>query len=213
MSTEPAARFSLRALPIPAKVVVTCFLLAVGGGYTAAMVQLHMQDSKSGEMMPTIHDVILKYTGKKWFETDPPQPKCRLETLIMGPVEGAPWNGTGSMAPAFFHKDGGEWNKLNAVEKAKAEAERNGEREVIRQWINAPTDARKKAHEDNKFTTSKPPQAITDEFKHPDGSFKVKSILDVRCVRCHSKDSAQDKFPLEAHEQIEKYLVVPPTVS
>ena len=71
--TDAVQRFSLRDLPFPAKLVVTCFLLAVGGGYTAAMVQLHMQDSKSGEPMPTVADVILKYTGKKWFETAPPR--------------------------------------------------------------------------------------------------------------------------------------------
>ncbi len=31
--SEAAARFSLRDLPLPAKLVITCFLLAVGGGY------------------------------------------------------------------------------------------------------------------------------------------------------------------------------------
>ena len=54
--TEPTAppRFTLRALPLPAKLVVTCFLMAVGLGYSSAMVQLHMQDSRSGKPMPTV---------------------------------------------------------------------------------------------------------------------------------------------------------------
>src|SRR5579872_7124604 len=103
--------FCIRDLPLPPKLVITCFLLAVGAGYTAAMVQLHMQDSKSGEMMPTMQDVILKFTGKKWFETNPPKPVSKLEKLVMGQIEGAPWNGTGSMAPAFFSKDGGGFEK------------------------------------------------------------------------------------------------------
>src|SRR5580693_1805794 len=103
--------FAIRDLPIPAKLVITCFLLAVGGGYFSAMVQLHFQDSKSGEAMPTVQDVILKFTGKKWFETDPPKPVSKLEKLVAGPIEGAPWNGNGSMAPAFFSKDGAGFDK------------------------------------------------------------------------------------------------------
>ena len=67
MSQPTPTRFTLRQLPLPAKLVVSGFLLAVGLGYTAAMVQLHMQDSRSGELMPTMKDVVLKFTGKKWY--------------------------------------------------------------------------------------------------------------------------------------------------
>lgn len=95
-------RFSLRALPLPAKLVVTCFLLAVGLGYSSAMIQLHMQDSRSGKPMPTVDDVVAKFTGKRWLHETPPRPVSQLEKLIMGPAEGAPFNGTGSMAPVFF---------------------------------------------------------------------------------------------------------------
>src|SRR5438128_5081217 len=110
MMTDPtptAPRFVLRDLPLPAKVVVTCFLLAVGLGYTAAMVQLHFRDSKSGEPMPTMDDVVLKFTGKKWFKTanELPKPTSTFVKLITAPEEGPAFNGAGTMAPAFFNKD------------------------------------------------------------------------------------------------------------
>ena len=98
--------YTLRDLPLPVKVVASVFLMAVGLGYTSAMVQLHMQDSKSGKPLPTVADVVLKYTGKKWFETDPPRPVSKLERLVMGSNDAnAVFNGTGSMGPAFFSKD------------------------------------------------------------------------------------------------------------
>src|SRR5437870_2435166 len=87
----PAPRFTLRQLPLPAKLVVTCFLLAVGLGYSSAMVQLHMQDARSGKPMPTVADVVAKFTGKRWHESAPPRQVSKLEKLIMGPAEGAPF--------------------------------------------------------------------------------------------------------------------------
>lgn len=220
MSMELPTRFSLRDLPFPAKLVITCFLLAVGGGYSAAMVQLHMQDSKTGAPMPTVHDVIQKYTGKKFFETDPPKPVCLFEKLVMGPIEGAPWNRTGSMAPAFFAKDGGEFNRLikgapsEVIERVKAE--RNGERDVIQQWIHAAPEERKKAYDEDRFhpDAAQAPKTITNDFKHAEpGSYKVKSILVDRCERCHSKDGAQSAYPLETYEQLLGCLIAPPSVS
>jgi hypothetical protein len=206
--------FAIRDLPIPAKLVITCFLLAVGGGYTSAMVQLHFQDSKSGEMMPTMKDVVLKFTGKKFFETDPPKPVSKLEKLVMGPIEGTPWNGNGSMAPAFFSKDGGDYSRGIKEDKARIDAERNGEREAVVLWINASPEVRKKAYDEDKLMVEadKSPKAITADFKH-DGVIRIKKILFERCERCHSKDGAQSAWPLETYEQVSKYLTVPPTIT
>ena len=78
---------TLRDLPLPVKVVATVFLLAVGVGYSSAMLQLHLQDSKSGKPMPTPDDVVLKFTGKKPYDPNaplPPAPASRLEALITG---------------------------------------------------------------------------------------------------------------------------------
>ena len=71
--------YTLRDLPLPVKVVVSVFLMAVGVGYTSALVQLHMQDARDGKPMPTVDDVVRKYTGKvRHNPNDPNQrPKSR----------------------------------------------------------------------------------------------------------------------------------------
>jgi hypothetical protein len=210
--------FSLRYLPGPIKLVVTLFLVAVGLGYLAALVQLHVQDSRSGTPLPTVADVILKYTGKQWLDTAPPPPVSQLEKLIMGPIEGAPWNGTGSMAPAFFHKDGAgfkrEYEKADPDTQKRLWAEREGERKALQLWIHAPEEQRRRAYETDRFLP--PPEAapthITPDYRYADGAIKVQSILKDRCARCHAAGAEQENYPLETYEQIAKYLVVPPSV-
>ena len=190
---EAAKRFSLRDLPIPAKLVVTCFLLAVGGGYSAAMVQLHMQDSKSGEPMPTVHDVILKYTGKKWFENESDLPKrvSKLEQLIMGSTDpNALFGSSGSMGPAFFTKDQSQGPKnyrrliqATPEKKAAIDAQREGERQVLGAWINSDEEYRRDAYHADRFVppADRMPKAIDPDWKNGDG-FKVKSLIETRCV-------------------------------
>jgi len=216
--SHPQNSFTLRCLPGPARLVLTIFLIAVGLGYLAALVQLHVQDSRSVTPLPTVADVILKYTGKQWLDTAPPPPISQLEKLIMGPIEGAPWNGTGSMAPAFFHKDGAgfkrEYEQADPETQKRLMAERNGEREALRLWIRTPDEQRRAAYEADRFIP--PPQAapshITPDYRHLDGAIKVKSILDDRCARCHAAGAEQENYPLETYEQIAKYLVVPPSI-
>ncbi len=210
--------FCLRNLPFPAKLVVTCFLLAVGGGYVAAMVQLHFQDSRTGEAMPTVHDVVLKFTGKKWLETEPPKPESKFVKLITAPEVGPPFNGSGTMSPAFFNKDDGEFNKIvrgSEDQRARLRAEREGERSALVLWAKAPAEERKKAFEDDHFgiAVEAMPRAITTRFKSPDGAVLVRSIINARCGRCHGKGGAQEGIPLESYEQIDKYLSVPATVT
>ena len=56
MSTTPTpdpARYTLRDLPLPAKLVVTTFLISVGLGYLWAMAQIHFKHASAGEPMPT----------------------------------------------------------------------------------------------------------------------------------------------------------------
>src|SRR5262245_14928605 len=141
--TDTAAPFTLRRLPLPAKLVITCFLLAVGVGYTAAMVQLHVQDSKSGKPMPDVHDVILKYTGKKWFqsEAEPPKQVSTFERLITAD-EQLPFGSAGTMAPAFTTKDPAFTRAVRGAGPAQPSirAEREGERAVLVLWANTPPD-------------------------------------------------------------------------
>ncbi len=217
MASAPSV-WNLRELPLPARWVLTCFLLAVGIGYGAALVQLHVQDAASGTLLPTVADVVLKYTGKRWFDAAPPRPVSQLEKLIMGPVEGAPWNGTGSMAAAFFHKDGAgfkrEYERADDAAKQRLWAEREGERTALRLWIQLPDEQRRASYEHDRFVPppQEAPSTITPDYRHDDGAIRVRSILNDRCVRCHGAGSEQENFPLETYEQIAKYLEVPVAV-
>jgi len=204
-----ASRFTLRDLPFPAKLVITCFLLSVGLGYSTAMVQLHFQDAKSGEPMPTMHDVVLKFTGKKWFDTEPPRPVSKFTQLIT--ASSGTFGSNGTMLPAFFEKDpsftkatrgGGDLTQLRG--------EREGERDALVLWANAAPDVRKTAYENDHFAIPADwmPKAFTEKFKKGD-VVKVKSILEVRCVSCHGKGQPQESYPLETYDQIDKYLGVP----
>jgi cytochrome c553 len=215
---ETARRFTLRDLPIPAKLVISCFLLAVGGGYTAAMVQLHMQDSRSGEALPSEADVVLKYTGKRWFtdDKDLPKPVSLFVKLITAP-EDAPFGSNGTMSPAFTTKD----NDFNKHDRAgsgeRLRPERHGERDVLVHWAQSPPETRKTDYEKDHFAiqdAGKRPKTITARFKSSEDSYRVKSIIEARCVRCHSPngdDPAAANFPLQTYEQIDKYLATPAT--
>src|SRR5574338_219032 len=101
MSETTATRWTLRQLPLPAKLVVTLFLLTVGLGYSSAMVQMHFQHTNGdGQPMPGPMDVVEIFAGKSWItreQAEKSRPVSKLEKLVMGPVDGVPFNGSGSM--------------------------------------------------------------------------------------------------------------------
>jgi hypothetical protein len=211
------ARLTLRQLPLAAKLVLSVFLVAVGVGYFSALIQLHMQHSnKDGSALPTLDDVVEIFAGVKKIDPDAPPPAppvCKIEKLIMGPREGATWNGSGSMAPAFFHKDGYDYNKqIKKRPQAEVDAERDGERRAIQAWLHADDAARQAAYKADKFAlpaelVGKP---ITPDYLNDDkATVKVKMILLDRCERCHCKGGEQENFPLESYEQLTKYMAVP----
>jgi len=70
----PASRFTLRDLPLPAKVVLTVFLLTVGLGYLSAMVQLHFKHASKGNVMPSVSDVVENFSGQRppWEKEEAP---------------------------------------------------------------------------------------------------------------------------------------------
>src|SRR4051794_10339570 len=159
--SEPAApvadRFTLRQLPLPAKLVVSTFLLAVGVGYTSALVQLHFAQANKAasaaderQPMPTFKDVVLHFTGKKWFETEPPPAQSKLEAMVTGdPTDEWPKK----MVRAFFGNDGKDYNTFtkNAPpeRKAKVDAERRGEQAAVIAWVNTDSLERLKAYRDD----------------------------------------------------------------
>jgi cytochrome c553 len=220
--TNPApAHFSLRDLPLPAKLVVTCFLLAVGLGYTSAMVQLHFKDSRSGQPMPTVEDVVLKFTGKrKRLAGEGEHPRSQLVTLVTA-APGLPFNGTGTMAPAFTTRDGGEFSKVSRggeAQQKKLQAERDGERDAVVLWAESPEQVRKDAYDTDHFgpKPGQEPKAITPGFRNTDGAVKIRSVIEARCARCHKKDgddSAAGDYPLTTYAELQKYLTAPPAAT
>lgn len=68
-------RLTLRDLPIPAKLVVTSFLISVGLGYLWAMAQIHFKHASPGEPMPTLADLVGRFSGVPWPSEPKPEPE------------------------------------------------------------------------------------------------------------------------------------------
>ena len=209
--TTPAARFTLRQLPLPAKLVVSAFLLAVGVGYTSAMVQLHMQHGeRDGTHLPTPNDVVAVFAGKVWKTDGDPQMKSRLEQIIIGPSTGG--INSRNMAPAFFADDEADYRKQAAdpARKPRLDAEREGERGAVVAWANAPDEARQKAYDANEFVL--PPDRakapVSDAYlnKAKPGTVLIKYILRDRCARCHQPGGDKGDVPLTTYRELAKYL-------
>lgn len=231
--------FRLYHLPVAAKLCIAAFLLSVGVGYFSALVQLHFQQATPGHLLPSSKSVVDTFHGPRGT------PQSQLERLITAD-ENLPWNGSGQMSAAFTTKsDGwkaaikkrvGEMRKrlgrrvdAGGEEALKEEAEkelrgeRATERDVVLAWLKA--GASKEEYEADKYCLS-PELAgrpITKDFgdEDADGKFaKIKSILDARCARCHTKpEAAEDQkaatYPLDTHQTISKYTKVQtgPTMS
>jgi hypothetical protein len=209
----PTPRFTLKDLPGPAKLVVSVFLVTVGLGYFSALVQLHMQhSSRNGEPLPSPTDVVEIFAGVTKYDpaTAPAAPVSKLEKLVMGPIENAPWNGSGSMAGAFFHKSEGDYRERvkDPADKVKVIAEREGERLAVQSWIRMNDADRKTAYTADSLGK---PTAIADIS--PDyldkSSIKIKTLLTDRCTRCHQKGEDQGDYPLETYEHFAKYMDTP----
>ena len=125
-------KVALRELPLPVRLVLSLFLLAVGLGYFSALVQLHFQNATRGEPLPTPDDVVEIFSGvTNWSGTKPtpPKPVSKMEKLIMAP-EDLPHNGSGTMAFAFF---GTARRPLPPAKRP----EREGEQLAVQAWIDA----------------------------------------------------------------------------
>lgn len=207
---------TLRDLPLPVKVVASVFLMAVGVGYGSAMVQLHMQDSKSGKPMPTVADVIRKYTGKVKFDPNnaPPPPVSRLEALVTS--DAIEISGK-SMAGAFTTGDRakGDLKFATAIKGKSAdqvkqiEAERKGERAALALWIRAADAERKAAYAADRFPlpAGQAPAALTSALKDGD-ALKIRSLIEARCVTCHSTGGEKEDVPLDSYDELAKWMKV-----
>jgi hypothetical protein len=199
-------RITLRDLPLAARLVLACFLCCVGLGYFSALVQLHLQHgSRDGHALPTAGDVIERFSGLKKYDPNAPAPPSTIERLVSGPGD-AGW-GKNNMAPAFFEKSGGKYGR-DCAERGKAtvDAERDGERKALIAWVQSVPAARKKAYDDDAFPFA-PPAITEDFFDREKKTVPIKTLIEVRCVKCHNGDQKPD---LDEYAKLEP-LVTPPS--
>lgn len=204
--SQSAPRFQLRDLPLPAKLVVTMFLISVGIGYFSALVQLHMQHSgRDGEPMPSVNDVIEKFSGMKEF--DGTLPASKLETILLGSATGS--FDKNNMTPAFYAKSSGYDKEVKADGQAKVDAGRHGEHQAFLAWLRVSDPAaRKKAYDDDKFALPEglAGDLVTEEFYDATSkTVMVKSLLDARCNKCHS----EQKPDLSDYPHLEPLITAP----
>jgi hypothetical protein len=202
----PPTRFTLRDLSLPARLVLSAFLISVGIGYLSAMVQLHFQQSsRNGGPLPTKANVVDTFHGKKELTS-------QLVKLITGPEAGNPDKGD-NMTPAFFKSDGGEFKKAVARQKrpeAEVWAEREGERAAILAWVK--DGVRKEYYMEDAFPlpADLKDKPLTEKFNN-DGKAKIRSILTERCARCHDPQNGMGNaanFPLDKFDAVAKYAKV-----
>jgi hypothetical protein len=202
----PPRRFTLRDLSLPARLVLSAFLIAVGIGYGSAMVQLHFQQSsRNGGPLPTKENVIDTFHGKKELTS-------RLVNLITAP-ESLKFDGNGTMAPAFFKTDGGEFRDAVKTKKrpeAEVREEREGERAAILAWIK--DGVRKEFYMEDAFPlpADLKDKPLTDRF-NKGGKARIRAIFKERCVRCHHPTDGEGSamnFPLDNYDAIAKYAKV-----
>jgi len=134
----------------------------------------------------------------------------QLEKLIMGPakVDSAhPFNGKGTMAPAFFERDGAGYKK-DVLKEPELFQKRDGERQAFRAWIRSEPAERAKGFDTDSFLLPKElvDKPITMDYLIDPKSVKVKSIIADRCGRCHAEGGEASDYPLETYEQLSKYF-------
>lgn len=80
-ANSPSTRYTLRDLPLPAKLVVTTFLISVGFGYLWAMAQIHFKHASHGSPMPTTEDIVSRFSGVPWPLEPKPEgwPKKKID--------------------------------------------------------------------------------------------------------------------------------------
>ncbi len=222
MNDSKPCRFVLRDLSLPSRFVLAAFLVSVGIGYFAALVQLHFQGASAGKPLPTMDNAVDTYAGGG-------KPTSQLERVLMTD-EHKPFSGSGSMRSALTTRSSGGWKKtiaklakdkqmtLEAAEKA-LRAERYGEASAIVAWINS--DRRKDTYENDEFPL--PPalaaRPITARFVETNDKgvkvAKIKTLFDKRCARCHDEggSSSASEYPLGNYEQINVYCDVETTGS
>jgi len=192
-----APRFTLRMLPLPAKLVLSMFLISVGFGYFSAMVQLHNKHSDlDGNVLPTPDNVIERFSGLKL--DDGTRPISKLEQIISGPHdEKAPFDKS-NMARAFFDKVGGYKKDVEKRGADLVNAEHEWERQVMIAWITSPSAEREKTYkdtDDGKFPLpdSMKGKPLSEEFYNQEThTVPIRFLIQERCGKCHTGNQSPE---------------------
>lgn len=222
----PTPSLVLRDLPVALRIVLASFLVSVGVGYFSALVQLHFQNASPGKLLPEADDAIAVYHGR---------PELSQFERLLVTDESKPFNGSGTMRPAFTTRSGGWKRAVERMAKEKGflqkdgkpdlmrseqelRAERNGEILALLDWIRS--GASETAYkEDNHplpeklanhpFTAKYLVTDAKDEIVVPHRA-RIRSILSDRCERCHSESAggAPAQYPLDTYEQVVSYCEV-----
>lgn len=227
LSSVPSpVRFTLRDLPLAARLTLALFLLSVGIGYVSALVQLHFQHASAGELLPTTDNAVRIFHGDIGDK-----PKSKIEQLLPEDFEGKKMNGQGQMTSAFFKraedykeaigekarelaaKRGGKAKDPAIKEAAQAEVDRErfGERAAMIAWVRA--GANEQEYNDDKFSLPEElarepitPKYLVDESSKP--TVKIQTLFTERCATCHADGGSAQSFPLTSFAEIKKFTTV-----
>ena len=206
MSDSARPRFTIRQLPLPAKLVVTLFLISVGVGYFSAMVQIHMQHSaRDGSPMPTGADIVEKFSGLKRPDPDAKPPQSKIELLISGAPHGE-FN-KNNMAPAFYDKSASDYKSAVKDEGQEVvDARRATEVRALVEWCRSDADAKKAAWDADNFPTQVDKESAF--FNAPSKGVAIKSLVEERCGTCHA---GQQKPSLASFAEVLPLATAPTT--
>jgi len=208
-------RFVLRDLSLPSRILLATFLVSVGLGYVAALVQLHFHHASSGKLLPGPEDAVQAFHGRAGLS--------EMERLLLA-GEGKPFNGSGGMRQAFTTRSAG-WRaaisrraKKDGISLRQAEmklrSERDGERLAVLAWVGAGAPREDFDHNWFALPASLDKHPITAEFRETrsegTAGAKVAAILETRCARCHNESAGGPaaQLPLESWEHIHAFCEV-----
>lgn len=201
---RPVFEYRLRHCPGEFRAVLTAFLVLAA---SALIVPVLAGD---GSVMDPIDPDLLRkrYAGGK---TRP----VPMAEQVLEAADG-PFNGTGSMRPAFTTRSAG-WDALTrsmtTAEREKVTAERDGERLAILTWIRSGADRAAYDRDDFDAGAQLTGQPITAEFSPGPGRVRIRSLLENRCATCHSQDGREDRArlkPFDTYDRLQRVVAAPP---
>src|SRR5262245_44020925 len=217
MSDTEKRPFTLRDLSLPTRLTLAAFLVTVGLGYLAAILNLRAQEGRPGQLMPSGDDVVKIYHRN-------PTGVSQLERLLEAHPS-LPFNGQGSMRSVLTKERVGGWagavrKKAEELKLDKEQAELavqsdlEGERRDLVSFVRAGLP--KEAYDEDRFELTgdlakrAKEKRITERFVETENGaryVKVKSIFEVRCVRCHDErvGGPGSEYPLKTYAQVAHY--------